>query len=67
VGYFDRYLGPLAAPYFDLHPWVWTAGPDTPPEPFTKLRVYRERWDHEQRRLRPDRVQRTLFEEHPGP
>jgi hypothetical protein len=67
IGYFDRYLGPFAAPYFDLHPWTWSSGAGVPPEPFTGLRVYRERWDHDERRRRPDSVQRTLFDEHPRP
>jgi hypothetical protein len=65
VGYFDRYLGPLTAPAFDLHPRVWSAGEGTPAEPFAGLRVYRESWDHEQRRRRPDAVERRLVDEHP--
>jgi hypothetical protein len=67
VGYFDRYLGPFAAPYFDLHPRTWSTGQGAPPEPFTSLRVYRERWDHERLRRDPGSLQRTLFEEHSRP
>jgi hypothetical protein len=63
-GTFDRFLGPLTAPYFDLHPRVWTSAADTPPLPFTALRVYRERWDQEERRRDPARVDRTLVFEH---
>jgi hypothetical protein len=67
VGYFDRYLGPFAAPYFDLHPRTWSPGAGTPAEPFTGLRLYHEAWDHEQRRRRPDSVERTLLDEHRRP
>ena len=67
VGYFDRWLGPFAAPYFDLHPRTWSPGAGAPPEPFTRLRVYREHWDHERLRRDPGSRQRTLFEEHPAP
>jgi hypothetical protein len=65
VGYFDRALGLLTAPYFDLHPRVWSTGAGAPPEPFVGLRVYREAWDHEQRLRRPDALERTLVDEHP--
>jgi len=65
VGYFERYLGPLAAPYFDLHPRTWWPGAGTPPEPFVGLRVYKESWDHEERRRHPDRVTRVLVHEYP--
>jgi len=67
VGYFDRYLGRLAAPYFDLHPRLWSPGDGTPPETFRRLRVYRESWDHEQRRARPDSTTRVLIHEYPRP
>jgi hypothetical protein len=67
VGYFDRHLGPFAAPYFDLHPRTWSPGAGTPAEPFTGLRLYGETWDHEQLRHLPDSVERTLLEEHPRP
>lgn len=67
VGDFDRYLGPLAAPDFDLHPRLWSSGAGTPREPFERLRVYRESWDHEERRRDPRRVARVLFHEYPRP
>lgn len=67
VGDFDRYLGPLAAPDFDLHPRLWSSGAGTPPEPFERLRVYREGWDHEERRRDAGRVARELFHEYPRP
>ena len=36
-GHFDRYLGPFAAPYFDLHPRLWSlAREDTPARPFER-------------------------------
>jgi hypothetical protein len=67
VGYFGRHLGPLAAPYFDLHPRTWSSGPGTPPETFRRLRVYRESWDHEERRRDPGRTTRVLIHEYPRP
>jgi hypothetical protein len=41
VGYFDRFLGPLTAPDFLLHPRLWSARP-APPARFVALRVYSE-------------------------
>jgi len=41
VGYFDRFLGPLAAPDFLLHPRLWTSHA-APPARFVGLRVYSE-------------------------
>lgn len=67
VGYFERYLGPLTAPYFDLHPRSWASGAGTPPEPFVALRVYRESWDHEERLRNPRSVARELLHEFPRP
>jgi hypothetical protein len=60
-----RWLGPLAAPYFDLHPRRWRRAEEAPARPFVKLRVYRERWNQEERRRDPGRVQRTLLLEYP--
>jgi hypothetical protein len=65
VGYFHRYLGPLAAPNFDLHPESWRAG--APPVPFRGLRVYRERWNQERRRRDPAQVERRLAYEYAQP
>jgi hypothetical protein len=64
-GTFDRLLGPFTAPYFDLHPRLWRTAADAPPRPFVKLRVYRERWNQEERRRDPARVQRALLFEYP--
>lgn len=66
-GYFDRFLGPLTAPYFNLHPRLWTSASQTPPLPFVGLRVYRERWDQEERRRDPSRVERALEFEYRRP
>lgn len=41
VGYFDRFLGPLTAPDFLLHPRLWPSDP-VPAERFVGLRVYSE-------------------------
>jgi hypothetical protein len=65
VGLNGRWLGPLAAPQFDLHPRLWRGAAQAPPRPFVKLRVYRERWNQEERRRDPSRVRRTLLLEYP--
>jgi hypothetical protein len=59
-----RLLGPLAAPGFNLHPRRWRSAGDAPPHPFVGLRVYRERWNQEERRRDPSRVERVLVFEH---
>lgn len=41
VGYFDRFLGPLTAPDFLLHPRLWRAS-QVPAAPFVGLRVFSE-------------------------
>lgn len=64
-GTLGRWLGPFAAPCFDLHPRLWRRAEDAPARPFVKLRVYRERWNQEERRRDPTRVQRTLLFEYP--
>jgi hypothetical protein len=64
-GYLDRYLGPLAAPEFDLHPRPWSRPEAVPPRPFVSLRVYRETWNQEARRRDPSRVARLLLYESP--
>lgn len=63
VGYLDRYLGPLAAPEFDLHPRPWSSPESVPSRPFVGLRVYRETWNQEERRRDPSRVTRVLLYE----
>jgi len=65
VGYFERYLGPFTAPYFDLHPKTWAPGAGAPPEPFVGLRVYLESWGHEERLRHPDSIHRVLLGEYP--
>jgi hypothetical protein len=65
VGYLQRFLGPLAAPEFDLHPRSWSAPGQVPPRPFVALRVYRETWNQEERRRDPTRVTRQLVYESP--
>jgi hypothetical protein len=64
-GYLDRYLGPLAAPEFDLHPRTWSRPQAVPPRRFVSLRVYRETWNQEERRRDPSRVTRALLYESP--
>ena len=65
VGYLGRFLGPLAAPEFDLHPRLWSGPGSVPPRPFVALRVYRETWNQEERRRDPSRVARQLLYESP--
>lgn len=65
VGSLHRFLGPLTAPYFDLHPGTWSAPAGAPPEPFLGLRVYREEWDQEQLRLNRASVRRRVIYEYP--
>jgi hypothetical protein len=62
-GYLDRFLGPLAAPEFDLHPRPWSSPEAVAARPFVSLRVYRETWNQEERRRDPSRVARRLLYE----
>lgn len=63
-GSFQRFLGPLAAPYFDLHPRLWTGPERTPARPFARLRIYRESWNQEERRRDPGTTERRLVYEY---
>lgn len=45
VGDFERFLGPLTAPYFLLHPHRWSAPERTPARPFVGVRVYHLTWE----------------------
>lgn len=65
AGYLDRFLGPLAAPEFDLHPRPWSHPDAVPVRRFVALRVYREAWNQEERRRDPSRVERRLLYESP--
>jgi hypothetical protein len=64
-GDFQRFLGAASAPYFDLHPRLWTAAERTPARPFAGLRIYRESWNQEERRRDPRKVERRLVYEYP--
>lgn len=48
-GTLDRFLGPLTAPEFLLHPHRWVDRASVPPRPFTGLRLYRDTWSLEAR------------------
>jgi hypothetical protein len=65
AGSLDRFLGPLAAPEFDLHPTLWSAPASVPSRPLVALRVYRETWNQEERRRDPSRFTRRLLYESP--
>ena len=64
AGYLHRYLGPLAAPEFDLHPRPWSSPGAVPARPFVGLRVYRETWNQEERRRDPTSGRRQLLHEY---
>jgi hypothetical protein len=66
VGYFDRWWGPLAAPYFLLHPPQWTSPAAAPGEPLIGLRLYQETWLLDERRANPSAVHRFVLYEYPG-
>lgn len=64
---FDRYLGPLSAPFFLGHPDRWVPGMRVPGEPFVALRLYKESWNVEERRVDPGKVRRVLAYEYRRP
>ena len=67
VGYFDRFWGPLAAPYFLLHPKWWSSLSTTPREPLVGIRLYRESWNLQERRTAPSAIERSLVFEYLRP
>jgi hypothetical protein len=67
VGGSGRFLGPLAAPSYMLHPGVWTRPEDVPGARFVALRIYEERWSIAERRLDPARFERDLRYEYRAP
>jgi hypothetical protein len=60
IGYFDRFWGPLAAPYFLLHSKWWASPADVPGEPLVGLRLYHDTWNLQERRANPDAVERSI-------
>lgn len=64
AGHLDRWLGPLAAPSFLLHPRIWNTPRDVPAEPLIGLRLYNESWDIEARAHGDMASQRTLLYEY---
>ena len=60
----ERWLGPLRAPFHQLHPKQWRTPESVPPGPFIGLRLYSEQWDLEERALDPTRVTRTRLYEY---
>ncbi len=61
VGTRDRWLGPLAAPGFLLHPGTWSDPARIPARPFVALRVYTYMWHLEARARGDMRMQRRLL------
>jgi hypothetical protein len=64
AGYFDRFWGPLTAPYFLLHPHWWTGPADVPASPLVAFRLYRDSWTLDERRRHPDAVNRSIVFEY---
>lgn len=64
-GDLDRWLGPLAATYFLQHPKPWSDPANVPDRPFTRLRIYRESWNLEERAAGGPLTSRTLVYEYP--
>ncbi len=67
VGYLADRLGPLWAPYFDVHPYLWSRPERVPAKPFVALRFYRQVWDLERRARDPSHVWLRLLYEFPAP
>ena len=67
VGYLDRFLGPLAAPYFLLHPKRWEVPEAVPPTRFVRLRMYWLTWDVIERARGSTRAERRDVYEYPRP
>jgi hypothetical protein len=65
--WFTRYLGPFSAPFFLGHPDRWDEPAAVPRTTFVGLRLYRETWSVEERRLDPSKVRRTLAYEYRAP
>jgi hypothetical protein len=65
--HFDRYLGPLSAPFFLGHPERWVPGVRVPEQPLVGLRLYKETWSVEERRRDPGDVSRKLVYEYRAP
>jgi hypothetical protein len=65
--HFDKYLGPLSAPFFLGHPRHWIAGVRVPDTRFVALRLYKETWNVEERQRDPSRVVRRLAYEYRAP
>lgn len=61
---FERYLGVFSAPFFLGHPDRWTSPAKVPVSPFVGLRLYRERWNIDERANDPSRVVRVLAYEY---
>ena len=62
LGYFDRVLGPLAAPPFVLHPHLWSSAQEVPAEPLVGIRFYREAWSLEGRARGQPTARRLVYQ-----
>ena len=64
IGQFDRMLGPLSAPLFQLHPTTWDRPASIPALPFQAFRLYEERWDPDAGTREARDVPRSLMYEY---
>lgn len=60
-----RWLGPLRAPFHQLHPAQWPDAASVPATPFVGLRLYGESWTLEERAQDSTRVTRRLLYQYP--
>lgn len=65
IGLRDRFLGPLAAPYFVLHPAWWDDPAEVPANPFVGLRLAWDTWDVVAVAAGAPRGPRRVVYEHP--
>jgi hypothetical protein len=65
VGHFDRFLGPATAPFFLLHPALWSRPDDVPPDSLVGLRFYEETWNVDERAAGAGPVSRILVYSYP--
>jgi hypothetical protein len=63
-GSLENPLGPFTAPYFMLHPKIWSSPAVTPESSFTGLKIYRESWNIEARHSGEAGFSRTLIYEY---
>jgi hypothetical protein len=66
IGSWNRYLGPLTAPTFILHPYRWSDRSNVPTHELTGLRYYRETWSLSARARGDRSIRRQLVFRYPA-